>query len=663
MRAAEQDTLGTPPLTVRLGSARYTFSGDHEVIVGRGVRSDTCFDGPDTQWTSQIHLVLRFDGAQWVAFDRSLNGIFVNGVRRSAVEIPDGNAIALGGPCEDGPRLVVQVGAATAVTGATTANAALPGRSAQSSNLAAVHRWPDEPTQAKPARPEPPSRPVEPSHQAETGWLSRRSQPDIPSAEPETVLVRALAPRNTQPRPGPRGRPVATPPDVTQPVRASFGTETFDSPLTVWVGPARYTFFPGRDIFVGRSPTSGICLDSPDSRWTSHTHVVLRHDGTNWVAIDRSRNGTYLDGVRLPIAEIRDGRAISLGHPWRGSRLFFQLTASADTGAAAEPPTERLRTGPTSRPPGAAPESEPPTEPIPLPVEESATEPTPTADEQQHCAQGDALRKLISPGAAGDDRREDSPRRLAWHTWMLTGRLLRRWRRDLTTVLESLIMPVALLVTLNIVLGDGISQVTGHSALYGSVPLIAMVGAMSGSMVGGVGLMREHEDGLLSRLWVLPVHRAAGLLSRLSADVVRIVVTTAVILGAGLALGFRFQQGILASVAWLFVPVAFGIAFTMVVITIALYSANTIMVEATEIIWGLLMFFSTGFVPLEQYPHWIQPVVRHQPMSYAVEVMRGLSLGGRVFPPTIAMLLWSAGVAAACAVPMAIGYRRACMRG
>ena len=47
------------------------------------------------------------------------------------------------------------------------------------------------------------------------------------------------------------------------------------------------------------------------------------------------------------------------------------------------------------------------------------------------------------------------------------------------------------------------------------------------------------------------------------------------------------------------------------------------------------MFFSTGFVPLEQYPRWIQPVVQHQPVSYAVEAMRGLSLGGPVLAPMV----------------------------
>jgi ABC-2 type transport system permease protein len=279
-------------------------------------------------------------------------------------------------------------------------------------------------------------------------------------------------------------------------------------------------------------------------------------------------------------------------------------------------------------------------------------------------------KRTVALGGFGDVRpsprrrvSENSPMRLAPQTWLLTARLLRRWRRDPTTVLESLAMPVVLLVTLNIVLEEGISKVTGHSALYGSVPMIAMVGAMSGSMVGGIGLMGERTDGLLSRFWVLPVHRASDLLSRLAADAVRIVVTTAVILCAGLVMGFRFRQGILASVTWVFVPTVFGLAFTVIVITLALYTANTFVVEGTEVIWGMLMFFSSGFVPLDQFPRWIQPVVQHQPVSYAVEAMRGLSLGGPVLAPTVAMLLWSAGIVVACAIPMAIGYRRASMRG
>lgn len=269
-------------------------------------------------------------------------------------------------------------------------------------------------------------------------------------------------------------------------------------------------------------------------------------------------------------------------------------------------------------------------------------------------------------GASGRHRLhrfgENSLRRLAAQTRVLTMRILLRWVRDGATLIESLIMPVVLLVTLDIVLGDGISKVTGDSALYGSVPLIAMVGAMTGAMVGGVGLTNERSAGFLSRLWVLPVHRASGLLSRLAAEAVRIIATTLVVLGVGYLLGFRFHQGVVESVAWVLVPTALGVAFSVAVITLALYTAGTTMVELTEGVWALLMFFSTGFVPLDQFPTWIQPVVEHQPVSCAVEAMRGLALGGPVLAPTVQMLAWSAGIAMVCVIPMAVRYRHASMR-
>ncbi len=256
---------------------------------------------------------------------------------------------------------------------------------------------------------------------------------------------------------------------------------------------------------------------------------------------------------------------------------------------------------------------------------------------------------------------ENSARLLVLHTWVQTQRLLIRWARDAMTMMEALILPVAFLLTLNLVLGQRISSITGQDALYGSVPLAALIGAIFGSSAAGVCLIRECKDGLLARFWVIPVHRASGLTSRLSAEVVRILVTTVAILCTGLALGFRFQQGIFASVAWLFVPAIFGVAFSTLVTTLALYSVNTVLAESAALATALLVFFCTGFVPLAQYPRWIQPTVQHQPMSYAVEAMRGLSVGGPVLSPMTGILLWSLGVAAVCVVPMVIGYRKASM--
>ena len=46
-----------------------------------------------------------------------------------------------------------------------------------------------------------------------------------------------------------------------------------------------------------------------------------------------------------------------------------------------------------------------------------------------------------------------------------------------------------------------------------------------------------------------------------------------------------------------------------------------------------------------------------------LETMRGLSLGGPVLTPMIGLLAWSLGIIAVCAVPLAVGYRRASTRG
>ena len=220
-------------------------------------------------------------------------------------------------------------------------------------------------------------------------------------------------------------------------------------------------------------------------------------------------------------------------------------------------------------------------------------------------------------------------------------------------------LPVLFLLTLNIVLGQLISQVTGHSALYGTVPMNALAAAINGSAGGAIGLIGERSDGLLRRLWVLPVHRASGVLSRIVAETVRIMVTTVVVLAAGMVLGFRFQQGVLASLAWLVVPVVFGLAYATLITMVALYTAKNFLLEAVTLVHILAVVFSTGFLPVNQYPRWIQPVVAHQPMTYAIEAMRGLSLGGPVRWPMIATLLWATGIAAVCIAPMLLGYRRA----
>lgn len=254
---------------------------------------------------------------------------------------------------------------------------------------------------------------------------------------------------------------------------------------------------------------------------------------------------------------------------------------------------------------------------------------------------------------------QNAARLFVAQTLLQTNRLLTRWARDYITVIGAIVLPILFMVVLNIVLGNLAYVVTHDSGLYSIVPLIALGAAITGSTFVAIDLMRERSFGLLARLWVLPVHRASGLISRILANAIRTLVTTLVMLGTGVVLGFRFRQGLIPSLMWISVPVILGIAIAAMVTTVALYTAQTVVVEGVELVQAIAIFFSTGLVPLNSYPGWIQPFVAHQPVSYAIGAMRGFAMGGPVLSPMIGMLVWTAGICVVCAVPLAIGYRRA----
>lgn len=244
-------------------------------------------------------------------------------------------------------------------------------------------------------------------------------------------------------------------------------------------------------------------------------------------------------------------------------------------------------------------------------------------------------------------------------TLLQSRRLLRRWSREPGVLVQSLVFPTFLLVVFHWVLGKTVTLFSGQDSLYGQLPLIALLAAMFGTLTTGIALTAERDDGLLARFWVLPVHRASGVASRLVAEAARTLISTILLILVGIALGFRFQQGFWSVIGFVFVPVAFTVGFATMVVAIAVISSGKTVLELLSTVCLLMLFFNTGFVPAEQYPGWLQPVVEAQPMSPAIDTMRGLAVGGPVLTPLLQTLAWIVGFVAVFGVLAVRGYRRA----
>ncbi|BAW04172.1 ABC transporter permease [Nocardia seriolae] len=242
-------------------------------------------------------------------------------------------------------------------------------------------------------------------------------------------------------------------------------------------------------------------------------------------------------------------------------------------------------------------------------------------------------------------------------------RLLMGWMRDPSTTIQTLIFPAATLVMFRIVLGDSIAKATGMPAIYGFVPMVMLVAAMSGSMVSALGFKVEKATGLLGRFHTMPIHRAAGLTGRLLAEAVRVLITSLFVLVVGVGLGFRFWNGAAASIAMIAIPILFAIGFAVLVTALATLTEGVMLVSIIGIINTLLMFFNSGFVPVLAYPTWLQKTVENQPMSTAIDAMRGLSLSGPIATPLWKTVAWTVGIIVIFAYPAVRGYRRAAETG
>ncbi|WP_067666919.1 ABC transporter permease [Nocardia miyunensis] len=238
-------------------------------------------------------------------------------------------------------------------------------------------------------------------------------------------------------------------------------------------------------------------------------------------------------------------------------------------------------------------------------------------------------------------------------------RLLRRWSRQPEVLIQSVIFPLALLLMYQLVLSKLLTHTSGHVTIYGFVPLVMVMGALLGAIATGGALHRERESGLLWRWWVLPGNRAALPIGGLLAECVRAFVTAVLLLVVGVALGLRFHHGWLDAVAAAFVPVLLVIGLATMVIGLAVLQIGKTVVEFAGLLILLGAFFNTGFVPVGQYASPLRPIVRDQPMSTAVDTMRGLLDGGPILVPLLSTVAWSAGFAVVFGAVALRSYRAA----
>ncbi|GAB2651724.1 daunorubicin ABC transporter ATP-binding protein DrrA [Gordonia jinhuaensis] len=177
------------------------------------------------------------------------------------------------------------------------------------------------------------------------------------------------------------------------------------------------------------------------------------------------------------------------------------------------------------------------------------------------------------------------------------------------------------------------------------LPIIVLQSVSFVATGAAVRSATDIREGISTRLRALPMPANLPWVSRLSVNMAVAAVSVAVAFACGLAIGWRNHGGAGGLVALLVVIVAVTVLAALAADTLGVTTANPVLttqiVTLPSLILGML---STGFIPESNFPEWIRPFARNQPISQFIDAMRTVSDGEFAWHRIASAAAWWVGL-------------------
>jgi len=225
----------------------------------------------------------------------------------------------------------------------------------------------------------------------------------------------------------------------------------------------------------------------------------------------------------------------------------------------------------------------------------------------------------------------------------VAGRAIRGLPRDPEAFFPPLIV-AAFFYAVNI----GTLQVLAGDSVQGDYKAFqlpsAVIFAVTGISRAG-SLVMDIQQGYFDRLLLTPVRRIALLLGLLAADLVQTMLLTIPVIGVALAIGVRFETGVIGILVFVLMASLWAISFSGFIYAIALKTGSPTAVGQSFILFFPFAFLTTSSVPESVMTGWLAAVVPWNPLTYLFEGFRSLVTGGWEARPLLVGFTAIAGTA------------------
>ncbi|MEM7141778.1 MAG: ABC transporter permease [Actinomycetota bacterium] len=241
----------------------------------------------------------------------------------------------------------------------------------------------------------------------------------------------------------------------------------------------------------------------------------------------------------------------------------------------------------------------------------------------------------------------------------LSQRAMRRSLRNPATALSAIVFPLLFFTLFNIVLRR-VMQARGFDYVQLLPSTVVVQAMMFAGMSAAYFMADDRGNGMFDRFRSLPIHRLAPLVARTVADLVRSVVSIVTVVVVGVAIGMRFSAGVPAAFGFVGVALLFAATCSLGMGLIGLVASSPQGASSLASIPYLpLLMLSSGFAPVEDFAGWLQPFVRWQPVTAAIDALRALAGDGDISVTVARSVAWSIGLSVVFALISIRTIRRA----
>lgn len=206
--------------------------------------------------------------------------------------------------------------------------------------------------------------------------------------------------------------------------------------------------------------------------------------------------------------------------------------------------------------------------------------------------------------------------------------------RPMLALLPSLFMPL-FFFAVNAASLQAFAQVKGfphvsYKQFIAPVAIFTAVFFAAGN--AGIELVQDITNGYFKKLLIMPIHRLAIVLGRLTEVAIQATLQGAIVVVLLLAIGVKFNTGFLGIVAIFAMLILFAMAWSCISMIAALRTQNARLVQSMFILVFPFLYITTSQAPKQLLPKTFALLAGYNPVTYVIEGVRALVLSNWANP-------------------------------